>query len=153
MFNKFKGTGNLGKTPELKFIETADGKRAVANFSIRFDRDKRLEDGSYVDNGGFWLDTAIFGNQAERVAKVLSKGNRVYAEGSLKQQSWEKDGQEVRKLVLEASYIAPDLLGIDGIQFQEKDKTDKTTDQPQSSVPQTNTSATDALVTSGEPDF
>ena len=88
MSNKFKGTGNLGKTPELKFIETADGKRAVANFSIRFDRDKRLDDGSYVDNGGFWLDVAIFGKKAEQVAKVLSKGSRVYAEGSLKQQTW-----------------------------------------------------------------
>ena len=122
MSNKFKGTGNLGKTPELKYINTADGQRAVANFSIRFDRDKRLDDGSYVDNGGFWLDTAIFGKQAERVAKLLSKGNRVYAEGSLKQQTWEKDGQEFRKLVLEASYLAPDLLGVDGIQFQVKDK-------------------------------
>ena len=122
MSNKFKGTGNLGKTPELKYINTTDGQRAVANFSIRFDRDKRLDDGSYVDNGGFWLDTAIFGTQAEHVAKLLSKGNRVYAEGSLKQQTWEKDGQEFRKLVLEASYLALDLLGVDSIQFQVKDK-------------------------------
>ena len=122
MSNKFKGTGNLGKTPELKYINTTDGQRAVANFSIRFDRDKRLDDGSYVDNGGFWLDTAIFGKQAEHVARLLSKGNRVYTEGSLKQQTWEKDGQEFRKLVLEASYLALDLLGVDGIQFQVKDK-------------------------------
>ena len=123
MSNTFKGTGNLGKTPELKFIDTAEGKKAVANFSIRFDRDKRLEDGSYVDNGGFWLDVAIFGKRAERVAKILSKGNRVYAEGSLKQQTWEQEGEQRIKLVLEASYIAPDLLGIDTIQFHSKDKT------------------------------
>ncbi len=146
MSNKFKGTGNLGKTPELKYINTTDGQRAVANFSIRFDRDKRLDDGSYVDNGGFWLDTAIFGKQAERVAKLLSKGNRVYAEGSLKQQTWEKDGQEFRKLVLEASYLAPDLLGIDGIQFQVKDK------KSASSESQTN-SSTETFEPSDEADF
>jgi len=146
MSNKFKGTGNLGKTPELKYINTTDGQRAVANFSIRFDRDKRLDDGSYVDNGGFWLDTAIFGKQAERVAKLLSKGNRVYAEGSLKQQTWEKDGQEFRKLVLEASYLAPDLLGIDGIQFQIKDK------KSAPSESQTNFSA-ETVETSDEADF
>lgn len=132
MSNKFKGTGNLGKTPELKYINTEDGQRAVANFSVRFDRDKRLEDGSYVDNGGFWMDVAIFGNQAERVAKVLSKGNRVYAEGSLKLQEWEKDGQAFSKLALEASYIAPDLLGIDGIQYEIKDKKTETSSEPQS---------------------
>lgn len=149
MSNKFKGTGNLGKTPELKYINTTDGQRAVANFSIRFDRDKRLDDGSYVDNGGFWLDTAIFGTQAERVARVLSKGNRVYAEGSLKQQTWDKDGQEFRKLVLEATYLAPDLLGIDGIQFQVKESN---SNRSQSSESQTN-SSTEELNTSGEPDF
>lgn len=133
MSNTFKGTGNLGKTPELKFIDTAEGKKAVANFSIRFDRDKRLEDGSYVDNGGFWLDVAIFGKRAERVAKILSKGNRVYAEGSLKQQTWEQEGEQRIKLVLEASYIAPDLLGIDTIQFQSKDKasTDSAAQMPE----------------------
>ena len=133
MSNTFKGTGNLGKTPELKFIDTAEGKKAVANFSIRFDRDKRLEDGSYVDNGGFWLDVAIFGKRAERVAKILSKGNRVYAEGSLKQQNWEQEGEQRIKLVLEASYIAPDLLGIDTIQFQSKDKasTDSAAQMPE----------------------
>jgi len=146
MSNKFKGTGNLGKTPELKYINTADGQRAVANFSIRFDRDKRLDDGSYVDNGGFWLDTAIFGKQAERVAKLLSKGNRVYAEGSLKQQTWEKDEQEFRKLVLEASYLAPDLLGVDGIQFQVKDK------RSAPSESQTH-SSTETVETSDEIDF
>ena len=146
MSNKFKGTGNLGKTPELKYINTSDSQRAVANFSIRFDRDKRLDDGSYVDNGGFWLDTAIFGKQAERVAKLLSKGNRVYAEGSLKQQTWEKDGQEFRKLVLEASYLAPDLLGVDGIQFQVKDK------KSASSESQTH-SSTETVETSDEVDF
>lgn len=149
MSNKFKGTGNLGKTPELKYINTTDGQRAVANFSIRFDRDKRLDDGSYVDNGGFWLDIAIFGKQAERVARILSKGNRVYAEGSLKQQSWDKDGQEFRKLVLEATYLAPDLLGIDGIQFQVKESN---SNRSQSSESQTN-SSTEELNTSGEPDF
>ena len=147
MSNKFKGTGNLGRTPELKYINTPDGQRAVANFSIRFDRDKRLEDGSYVDNGGFWLDTAVFGTQAERVAKVLSRGNRVYAEGSLKQQVWEKDGQDFSKLVLEATYMAPDLLGIDGIQFQIKDKTSEHT-----SGSETQTSGSEALVSSADPE-
>lgn len=146
MSNKFKGTGNLGKTPELKYINTSDGQRAVANFSIRFDRDKRLDDGSYVDNGGFWLDTAIFGKQAEHVARLLSKGNRVYAEGSLKQQTWEKDGQEFRKLVLEASYLALDLLGVDGIQFQVKDK------KSASSESQTN-SSTETVEISDETEF
>ena len=136
MSNKFKGIGNLGKTPELKFIDTAEGKRAVANFSIRFDRDKRLEDGSYVDNGGFWMDVSIFGKPAERVAKVFSRGNRVYAEGSLKLEEWEKDGEPVSKLKLEATYIALDLLGIESIQYQEKNKTDTIMDTTNSPLPE-----------------
>ena len=138
MPNEFKGTGNLGKTPELKYIENKDGQRAVANFSIRFNRDKRQENGEYVDNGGFWLDTAVFGPQAERVAKVLSKGARVYAEGSLKQQTWEKDGEQFSKLVLEASYVAPDLLGIESISYHSKES------KAQPSSSQTTSSQTQA---------
>lgn len=138
MPNEFKGTGNLGKTPELKYIETKEGQRAVANFSIRFNRDKRLENGEYVDNGGFWMDTAVFGPQAERVAKVLSKGARVYAEGSLKQQTWEKEGEHFSKLVLEASYIAPDLLGIESIAYHSREG--KEHKPAQSSQSQTNES-------------
>lgn len=123
MSNKFKGTGNLGRAPELKYINTADGQRAVANFSVRFDRDKRTDNGEYVDNGGFWLDVAIFGNQAMRVVETLSKGNRVFAEGSLKQQIWDKDGVAQSRLILEASYIALDLLGVESIQYQQKNTT------------------------------
>lgn len=150
MSNKFKGIGNLGKTPELKFIETADGKRAVANFSVRFDRNKRLEDGSYVDNGGFWLDTALFGKQAERVAKVLSKGNRVHVEGSLKLDEWEKEGEPFKKLKLEATYIALDLLGIESVQYQVKNTSDTVSDTATDS---TDSSVSEEFATNGEPAF
>jgi len=133
MSNKFKGTGNLGKTPELKYINTSEGQRAVTNFSVRFDRDKKTDDGSYVDNGGFWLDVAVFGHLAERIMKVIKKGNRVYVEGSLKQQTWEKEGVTYTRLVLEASYLALDLLGIEQIVYQDKNTSHQDTSSSMSS--------------------
>jgi single-strand DNA-binding protein len=41
-----------------------------------------------------WVQIAVFGETAEQLAGCLSKADRVYVEGRLQLNRWQKDGQE-----------------------------------------------------------
>jgi single-strand DNA-binding protein len=117
----FSGTGNLGAAPALKHVEVDGEQRAVAEMRIFFDRRVKQDDGSFKDDGGFWLTASLWGWRAEAAAKLLAKGARVYARGRLREESWEDgDGQPRRELRLDAGYLAVDLLGLEQIKRRSK---------------------------------
>ena len=80
--------GNLGAAPELRY--TAAG---VAVLNLRLATNE-----SYVDKNKEpqerteWHTVVIWGNRAEGLARVLTKGSSVLIEGSLRTSSYEKDG-------------------------------------------------------------
>lgn len=66
--------GNLGKDPELKYLESGD---AVCNFSIAVNRKRK--DVETTD----WYNVACFRRNAEVAAEYLTKGSPVMVAGQL----------------------------------------------------------------------
>lgn len=81
--------GNVVRDPDLKY--TAKGT-AVLKFSMATNRSMQNEDGSYKDMPTFH-NVVAWSKVAERLAKILSKGKKVYVEGRIDNRSYEKDGQ------------------------------------------------------------
>ncbi len=86
--NKAILLGNLGADPELRY--TAAG---VAVLNLRLATNE-----SYVDKNKEpqerteWHTVVVWGNRAEGLARVLTKGSSVLIEGALRTSSYEKDG-------------------------------------------------------------
>lgn len=77
--------GRLGKPPESK--ATPSGL-TVTNFSIACGWKSKDKEGTE------WVNITAFGKLADICAQYLDKGSQVYIAGSLKNESWEKDGQK-----------------------------------------------------------
>jgi len=98
--------GNLTKDPELRF--TPNGA-AVCNFTIAVsDRVKNAE-GQWVDGEPMFIRCAVWKEAAEHVAESLSRGNRVIVTGTLKQKSYEANGQTKSSLELNVDEVGASL--------------------------------------------
>ena len=91
MVNKVILIGNLGRDPEVRYLE---GNVAVAKFSVATNE-------NYLDKKGEWQkvtewhDVVAWNKLAERAEKQLKKGNQVYVEGKLTHRKYQdKDGIE-----------------------------------------------------------
>jgi single-strand DNA-binding protein len=89
--NKIMLIGNVGTDPEMRF--TASGS-PVTSFRVATSR-------VYTTSGGErrqeteWFTVVAWKKQAESCNQFLTKGQRVYVEGSLRTRSWEgRDGQK-----------------------------------------------------------
>lgn len=82
--------GNLGKDPELKYLESG---QAVCNFSVATSEKWKDKDGNGQQRTE-WHRINVWGKQAEACGKYLKKGSKVYLEGKIKTREWEKDGQK-----------------------------------------------------------
>jgi single-strand DNA-binding protein len=89
--NKVMLIGNLGKDPELQYLE---GNIGVAKFSLATTE-------TYKDRGGKlvsqteWHTVVLWRGLAELAQKYLHKGSMVYIEGRLRTRSWEdKEGNK-----------------------------------------------------------
>lgn len=87
--NKFIGIGNLGKDPEIRYMQ--DGK-AVANVSIGITEKYKDKQGQQKEVTE-WVNIVFFGKLADIVGQYLKKGSQIYIEGKLKTEKYEKDGQ------------------------------------------------------------
>jgi single-strand DNA-binding protein len=75
-------TGRIGQEPMLK--ESKTGKPWLS-FSAAVSEDENTQ----------WLQVAVFGPRAEELAGSLKRGDRIYAEGRLRLNSWQaKDGSQ-----------------------------------------------------------
>lgn len=97
--NRYACTGRLTRDAEAH----AGGQ--VVRLPIAVSNRYQDKSGEWKDDTAF-LDVKVFGKAAER-AGSLTKGQPVYVEGSIKQESWEKDGQKHSKLVVNASIVKP----------------------------------------------
>jgi single-strand DNA-binding protein len=86
--------GRLTRDPELR--QTPNGA-SVASFSMALNR-------SYKDSAGEWqeqtdfIDCVAWGPLAERLEKMVKRGQRLLVSGRLSQRSWEQDGQKRSKV-------------------------------------------------------
>ncbi len=88
--NKVMCLGNLGKDPEIKFL---DGGNAVANFSVAVNESYKNKAGEKVEKTE-WVKVVAWGKLAELCGEYLKKGRQVLIEGKLQTREYEKDGQK-----------------------------------------------------------
>ena len=87
--NKVILVGNLGKDPEVRYLE---GGTAVANFSLATTETYKDKSGNKVEQTE-WHNVVVWRGLAEIAEKYLHKGSQVYVEGKLRTRSWDdKDG-------------------------------------------------------------
>lgn len=99
--------GNLTDDPELRFTPSG---AAVANFTIAstprtFDRQAN----GFKDGDPLFLRCSLWRDAAEHAAESLTRGMRVIATGTLRQRSYEKDGQKRTVVELDVEEIGPSL--------------------------------------------
>jgi len=87
--NKVILVGNLGKDPEVKYL---DNGVAVANFSLATTESYKNKEGERVSQTE-WHNVVLWRGLAEVAEKYLKKGASVYVEGKIKTRKWEdKEG-------------------------------------------------------------
>lgn len=100
MFNRIILIGNLTKDPELRY--TPNGA-AVSTFRIAVNT--RYRQGEDNREETLFIDTVVFGKQAENCSQYLSKGSQVLVEGRLQERRWESDGQQKSKFEVIAQNV------------------------------------------------
>jgi single-strand DNA-binding protein len=86
--NKVIINGNIVREPELKNI----GDTCVCEFTIA--NNKKIKDKEYT----VFIDCSAWGKNGETIARFFHKGSPILVEGGLRQDKWEKDGQNFSKI-------------------------------------------------------
>jgi single-strand DNA-binding protein len=81
--------GNLARDPELRVV--GDKQTAVVNFTVAVSREFTKANGSQ-DKITSFIPCEAWDSGAEAIASTFKKGDLVMIEGSLRNDSWEKDG-------------------------------------------------------------
>ena len=87
--NKVILLGRVGKEPEIRQV----GDNKVANFSIATSEKFKDKAGNKVENTE-WHNVVFWGKQAELIEQYVHKGDELYIEGSIKTETYEKDGEK-----------------------------------------------------------
>lgn len=89
--NKVILVGNLGRDPEVRYLE---GGTAVANFPLATSETYKDKQGRRVEHTE-WHNIVVWRGLAEVTEKYLKKGMQVYVEGKLRTRSWDdKEGNK-----------------------------------------------------------
>ena len=99
-------TRDFGADPRTFFYTT--GGTACAKVSIAVNRSVKQSDGQWTDEVSFF-DVTIWGKTAENLKPYLVKGKQIAVDGYLKQDRWQKDGQNFSKVNVVANSVQ--LLG------------------------------------------
>lgn len=91
MINKVILIGNLGRDPEVRYLE---GGIAVARFSVATNESYKDKSGNWQTQTE-WHNVVVWRNLAERAEKQLKKGSQIYLEGKLTHRKYQdKDGND-----------------------------------------------------------
>jgi len=104
--NKVILVGNLGRDPELRYIQSG---QAVANFSLATSDRWRDKEGNNQERTE-WHRIVVWGKSAENCAQYLQKGRSVYVEGRLQTQEWE-DKEGIKRKTTEVVAQTVQFLG------------------------------------------
>jgi len=90
--NKVILIGNLGKDPEVRYL---DSGVAVANLSLATSENYKNKDGERVTQTE-WHDVVLWRGLAEVAEKYLKKGSSIYVEGKLRTNKWVDKDENTR---------------------------------------------------------
>ena len=97
--------GRLTRPCEMRYTNSG---YAICSFSLAVNKKKKQQDGTWKDEASFF-DCTLFGKLGESLSQYLQKGQQVSVQGSLEQQTWEKDGQKRSKVIVIVDNIS--LIG------------------------------------------
>lgn len=83
--------GNLARDPELRVVSTGGKQTSVVNFTIAVSREYTKANGE-KDKVASFINCEAWDTGAEIIGSSFKKGDLVLVEGSLRNDSWEKDG-------------------------------------------------------------
>lgn len=104
--NRVMLIGNLGKDPDIQFLE---GNIAVAKFPLATTETYKDRNGKLISQTE-WHTVVLWRGLAELAQKYLHKSSLVYIEGRLKTRSWE-DKEHNKKFATEV--IGDNLIMLD----------------------------------------
>lgn len=84
--NKVILVGNLGKDPEVRYLE---GGTAVANFTLATSETFKDRNSGEKRTNTEWHNVVLWRGLAEITEKYLKKGMQVYVEGKLRTRQWQ----------------------------------------------------------------
>ena len=98
-FNFYKETdmnivmlrGNLARDPELRVVTIGEKQTSVVNFTVATSREFTKANGTQ-DKVTSFIQCEAWDSGAEAISSSFKKGDLVMVEGSLRNDSWEKDG-------------------------------------------------------------
>ena len=101
--NRVNCSGNIGKDPELRQTQ---GGTQVLTFSLAVsDRKRNPQTGEWEDATN-WVPCVVFGNRAESLSRILTRGMKCAVEGKLRQSSYQgKDGKNHSKIEVVVSDV------------------------------------------------
>jgi len=83
--------GNLARDPEIRTVSSSGRETSVVNFTIATSREFTKANGE-TDKITTFVQCEAWDTGAQAIADSLAKGDLVMVEGSLRNDSWEKDG-------------------------------------------------------------
>lgn len=91
--NKVILIGNLGKDPEVRYLENGS---VVANVTLATSESYKDRNGNKVDSTE-WHDLEMWDGLAKIAEQYLQKGKTIYVEGKIKSDTWQDDQGNNRK--------------------------------------------------------
>lgn len=95
--------GILGSDAEVK---VTSGGRQVVNMSVAVTRYWKDAQGNKKEDTS-WIRCTDWGKRPDWLIQKLSKGTPVAIQGRLQEESWEKDGEKRRRMVVHVENIEP----------------------------------------------
>ena len=83
--------GNLTRDPEVRTVNIGSKQTSVVNFTVATSREYTKANGE-KDKVTTFISCEAWDSGAEIIADSFQKGDLVLVEGSLRNDSWEKDG-------------------------------------------------------------
>lgn len=83
--------GNLARDPEVRTVNSSGKQTAVVNFTVAVSREYTKANGE-KDKVTTFVPCEAWDSGAEIIGESFKKGDLVLVEGSLRNDSWEKDG-------------------------------------------------------------
>ena len=86
--NKAMLIGNVGRDPEVRYLDGNNGQAKVATFTLATTERYRDRNGETRENTE-WHNIVAWRSTADVVEKYVKKGTQVYIEGRIRTRSWD----------------------------------------------------------------
>lgn len=104
--NKVILVGNVGKNPEIKFMDS----RPVATFTLATSEPAYTNpSGVQIPERTEWHNIVMLDNNALTAERYITKGTKLYLEGKLRTRSWQ-DGNAIKRTITQIIVERFDIL-------------------------------------------